>query len=55
MWRDHENGPKLVPVVGRWPLGAITSFSYSSGTVLPCTTTRWKFGTSYDGWLSPAS
>ncbi len=53
--RDQEKGPKVVPVVGWWPPGVTTSLRYSSGTVLPWTTMRWKLGTAYDGWLAQAS
>jgi hypothetical protein len=52
--RCHEKGPKEVVVVG-WFLGLAVRRRYSSGTVLPWTTMRWKFGTSYDGCLLQAS
>ena len=55
MWRDQVNGPKLEAVVGACPPGVTVSFRYSSGMVLPWTTTRWKFVTSYDGWLLQSS
>ncbi len=41
----HEKGPKEVSVVG-WFLSLTVRRRYSSGTVLPWTTIRWKFGTS---------
>ncbi len=40
--RDQLNGPKLVAVVAACPPGVTVSRRYSSGTVLPCTVTRWK-------------
>src|SRR3954452_23348726 len=52
--RCQENGPKVVSVVG-WLLAPTVSLRYSSGTVLPWTTIRWKFDTSYDGWLFQSS
>lgn len=45
MCRSQPNGPNAVAPE---PLarGSTVSFSHSSGKVLPCTTMRWKFGTS---------
>ena len=54
MTRCQEKGPKEVAVVG-WFRAFAVRRRYSSGTVLPWTTMRWKFGTSYDGWLFQAS
>ena len=45
MTRCHEKGPNEVAVVG-WFARLAVSRRYSSGTVLPWTTMRWKFGTS---------
>lgn len=52
--RCQENGPNDVVVVASF-LGFTVRRRYSNGMVLPCTTIRWKFGTSYDGWLCQAS
>jgi len=52
--RCQAKGPNEVAVVG-WFLVLAVRRRYSSGMVLPWTTMRWKFGTSYDGWLSQAS
>ncbi len=54
MTRCHEKGPKEVSVEA-WFRWSAVSRRYSRGTVLPWTTIRWKFGTSYDGWLLHAS
>jgi hypothetical protein len=43
--RTQLNGPNDVDVVGWEAPGVTVSLSHSSGNVLPCTTTRWKFGT----------
>src|SRR6266496_1639103 len=45
--RDHANGPKAAGPRGALMAGSIVTFSHSSGTVLPCTTMRWKLGTLY--------
>ena len=46
--RAQLNGPHDVGVeaFSHAARGSIVSFSHSSGNVLPCTTIRWKFGTS---------
>ena len=44
--RVQLKGPNEVAVVGLCAPAAAVSLSHSSGNVLPCTTTRWKLGTS---------
>ena len=53
--RSHAKGPNAFEPAGAFARGVMVRRSHSSGSVLPCTTTRWKFGTSYPGWLSHAS
>src|SRR5262249_6804066 len=56
--RVQLNGPNDVGVVGFCAAGSSTSFSHSSGHVLPCTRTPWKLGTFNvlsAGWLAQAS
>ncbi len=45
IWRVQLNGPNASGPWGALVPGATVIFSHSSGKVLPCTTTRWKFGT----------
>ena len=43
--RCQLNGPNAFAPAGALVPGAIVSRSHSIGSVLPCTTTRWKFDT----------
>ena len=47
--RVHENGPNEVSLATLFFSVLMVKRRYSNGVVLPCTTTRWKFGTLYDG------
>ena len=49
--RCQLKGPKEFDPGALFARGSIVSFSHSSGKVLPCTTTRWKLGTLYPGWI----
>src|SRR5215813_3676465 len=48
--RCQLNGPNALELQGWLASGFTVSLSHSSGKVLPCTTMRWKFATSYPGW-----
>jgi hypothetical protein len=45
MTRVQLNGPMALGPSGALACGSMLNLSHSSGVVLPCTTTRWKFAT----------